>query len=84
MKLFNRRQQRTEVNGLIYDRIDRICRLRGTTPSEVERVCGFAPGTIIKWKTSIPRADRLAAVAKALHTTSEALLAPEEDETEAI
>lgn len=72
------------MKGLIYDRIVGLCRRFGTTVSAIERDCGFAPGTIVKWKFSIPRADRLAAVAKALHTTSEALLDPEADETEAI
>ena len=65
---------------MLYDKILNLCATAGTTPSNLERKCGFSPGTIIKWNHSIPRADRLVAVASALGTTSEELLREEAEQ----
>ena len=69
---------------MIRRKVAELARAQGRTIADVEREADLTPGTSMKWDKSIPRADRLAAVAKALHTTSEALLDPEADETEAI
>lgn len=66
---------------MIRQTVKDLARAQGRTIADVEREAGLTPGTIEKWDLSIPRADRLAAVAKALHTTSEALLDPEADES---
>ena len=69
---------------MIYTRIKRRAACIGKSVDEVCAESGVARKSMVEWNESIPRADRLAAVAKALHTTSEALLDPEADETEAI
>jgi len=58
----------------MYERIDMLCKKRGISVCEMEVVLGLSKGSVSKWHTHIPRADRLCRVAVFLGTTSEYLL----------
>ncbi|MCR4712270.1 MAG: helix-turn-helix transcriptional regulator [Clostridia bacterium] len=53
--------------------------------AELERLAEITPKTVTKWDEIMPAADKLARVARVLHTTVEELLAdPEEPAKEAV
>lgn len=56
------------------EKIKKLCNERGIKIRQLERELGFGRDTIERWDKSIPRADRLAAVAKYFGTTVEQLL----------
>ena len=59
---------------MIYENILRLCREQNMTIRQMEVEAGIKPGTIRKWKTSVPRADNLKAAADALGVTMESLM----------
>lgn len=59
---------------MIYENILRLCQEQGMTIRQLETEAGVKPYTIRKWKTSVPRADNLKAVADTLGVTMEALM----------
>ena len=70
---------------MILHNIKRLCKEQGITVAELERKAQLTESTICKWGTNMPAADKLARVARVLHTTVEDLLAdPEEPAQEAV
>lgn len=63
---------------LIYFKIRKKCEERGISIYRLEKDLGFSPSTVIKWKKSIPAADKLKAVADYLNIPIEELLDSEE------
>lgn len=62
-------------------KIKELCREQGITVAELERLAEITPKTVTKWDETMPAADKLARVARVLHTTVEELLQdPEEAE----
>lgn len=55
-------------------KIKELCREQGITVAELERLAGLNQRTMAKWDETMPAADKLARVARVLHTTVEALL----------
>lgn len=55
-------------------KIKELCREQGITVAELERLAGLNQRTMAKWDETMPAADKLARVAKVLHTTVEELL----------
>lgn len=64
-----------EVKRMLLLNIRKICEEKKLTIAELERRANLSHGTVYNWDKSIPSADKLAAVAKVLETTSESLLA---------
>lgn len=62
-------------------KIKELCRAQGITVAELERLAEITPKTVTKWDEIMPAADKLARVARVLHTTVEALLADPEEQT---
>lgn len=56
------------------ERIKALAREQRLSIAEVERKAGISKNTIKKWNRSMPSADKVASVAKVLHTTVEELL----------
>lgn len=66
-------------------KIKELCREQGITVAELERLAGLNQRTMAKWDETMPAADKLARVARVLHTTVEELLAdPEEQAPDAV
>ena len=61
----------------MFERIAMLCKERGMTVKELERIRGFSNGTIQVWKKGSPRVDRLKAVADYFGVTVDALIADE-------
>ncbi len=59
---------------MIYDNVKRICNEKGISISQLEKDAGLSAGSIAKWKSCIPKADSLQAVAKVLKVKMEKLL----------
>lgn len=51
----------------VYDNVAARAHACGLTIDAVERAAGLSNGTIGKWRTCIPRADRLLKVARVLN-----------------
>ena len=62
----------------MYDLIKELCKSKATTTAKLESELGFANGTINKWDTSRPSADRLKAVADYFGVTMEYLMTGKE------
>lgn len=58
----------------LYDRIKNAANQRKITIKDLEHMLGFSNGTINKWKTAVPYADRLLSVARFFGTTVEYLM----------
>ena len=58
----------------MYEKIDKLCKSRGISVCEMEIILGLSKGSVNKWRSHMPRADRLCKVALFLGTTSEYLL----------
>lgn len=66
-------------------KIKDLCVKEGITIAELERQADLARSTVARWDETMPAADKLARVARVLHTTVEDLLAdPEEPAQEAV
>lgn len=59
---------------MIFDKVKECADGLDISIREVERRAGLENGTISKWRTSVPRADNLAAVAKVLGKSVEYFL----------
>lgn len=55
-------------------KIKELCREQGITVAELERQAGLVRSTVARWDETMPAADKLARVARVLHTTVEDLL----------
>lgn len=62
-------------------KIKELCKEQGLTLTELETLAGLTPRSIFKWEATMPAADKLARVARVLHTTVEELLADPEEQT---
>lgn len=62
------------------ERIKQLCAENGLTVNQLEIKLGFSIGTIGHWKESMPKADKLLAVAKALKVSMDYLLYGTEEE----
>lgn len=62
----------------MYDLIKELCKTRDIKTVKLEEELGFANGTINKWDTSRPSADRLKAVADYFGVSMEYLMTGEE------
>lgn len=77
---FTSRYMWREVND-IYHKIKTLAKKQGITIEALEDQCGLGRNTMNRWTDSMPAADKLARVARALHTTVEELLADPEEQT---
>ena len=59
---------------MLYEKIKALADDQNMTIAEIERHASISNGTISKWKTAIPNAANLYAVAKLLGTTVDDLL----------
>lgn len=59
----------------LYENILRECRKQGKTIYAIEKKAGLQRGSVYKWKEHIPRVDKVKAVAEALNTSVDKLLA---------
>lgn len=59
---------------MIYDKIKKLCKVRGISISFVEKEAGLSKATISKWNNSSPTVANLQAVAKVLNCTVDDLL----------
>lgn len=62
-------------------KIKELSKEQGLTIAELERQAGLVRSTVARWDETMPAADKLARVARVLHTTVEDLL--QEEPTEA-
>lgn len=58
----------------IFDRIQKLCKIRNITIAALERECGLGNATIKKWGISTPSGDKLAKVADYFNVTTDYLL----------
>ena len=59
---------------MIFNNIKKICDEKGISIFQLEKEAGFGNGTISGWKESMPRIDKLQAVAKVLNVKMNKLL----------
>ena len=59
---------------MVLHNIKAKCKEKGISIAALEREVGVGEKSIFKWNETMPSADKLAAVAKVLGTTSEELL----------
>lgn len=59
---------------MIYEKVKKLCKQKKVSIYRLEKDLGFSASTIVKWKKSIPAADKLKAVADYLHVSIEELL----------
>lgn len=78
---FTSRYMWREVND-IYHKIKTLAKKQGITIEALEDQCGLGRNTMNRWTETMPSADKLARVAKALGTTVEALLEEDNGEQE--
>jgi len=58
----------------LYEKVRYLCKRNGINMKILEKELGFGNGTISRWKTSIPSADRVVKVAKYFNVTTDYLL----------
>lgn len=58
----------------IYETVVALGKARGMNVAQIESAAGFKPKYLSKWKTSMPAADKLYAVAKLFGVTMEELM----------
>lgn len=63
----------------MYNRIKALCDKEHITIAQLEKEVGLSNGVIGKWRTSMPRADVLLAIAERLGVTIEYLIKGEEN-----
>lgn len=61
----------------IYQKILQLCKEKGTTKTEVEKVCGFSQNSLLKWEQSSPTIERVAKVADYFGVTIDYLVGRE-------
>lgn len=59
---------------MVFENVKKICDEKGISISQLEKDAGLSPGSIVKWKTCMPKANSLQAVAKVLKVKMEKLL----------
>lgn len=59
---------------MIYEKIKELCKQKGISVSQLEKEAGLTNGSISKWNTHMPQADRLKSVADVLKVKMEKLL----------
>ena len=59
---------------MVYENISRLCKDKGLTIQQLEKLAGLGNGSIGKWKTFTPRAESLKAVANVLNVTMDYLM----------
>lgn len=59
---------------MVYDKVKQLCDQKKVSICKVEKDLGFSSGSIIKWKKSIPSADKLQKVAVYFNVCIEHLL----------
>ena len=59
---------------MIYEKVKKLCKQKKISIYRLEKYLNFSASTIVKWKKSIPAADKLKAVADYLHVSIEDLL----------
>ena len=59
---------------MIYEKVKKLCKQKKISIYRLEKDLNFSASTIVKWKKSIPAADKLKAVADYLHVSIEDLL----------
>jgi len=64
----------------LVNKIQDLCRLKGTNQSTLERELGFGKGTISKWDKSSPSADKLQSVADYFHVSIDFLMSRENED----
>jgi transcriptional regulator with XRE-family HTH domain len=68
----------------LVERIQDLCDSKGINLSNLQKDLGFSNGTIYRWNTSMPSADRLLKVAQYFDVTVDYLLGKEKNNTEII
>ena len=64
----------------IFGNIKKLAVEKGISITNLEKEAGLGNGTIGKWQTSIPKTDKLAAVAGVLGVTVDELISEKEEE----
>ncbi len=64
---------------MIYERIKILCEQNKISIYRVEKDLGFSASSIVKWKTAVPAADKLKAVADYFHLPMEYFLSDQKD-----
>lgn len=59
---------------MLYEKIEKLCKERGTSIAALERECGLANATIKGWKKCSPTVANLAKVADRLNVTMDYLV----------
>ena len=67
---------------MIYEKVKKLCKQKKVSIYRLEKDLGFSASTIVKWKKSIPAADKLKAVADYLHVSIEDLLEDNQEKGE--
>ncbi len=67
---------------MIYEKVRKLCKQKKISVYRLEKDLGFSTSTIIKWKKSIPAANKLKAVADYLHVSIEELLEDNQEKGE--
>ena len=60
----------------MYEKIVAVAATKGISIREIERLCGFAYGTIQRWKRISPSVDKVLRVANALNVTIDEIVKP--------
>lgn len=63
----------------MFRKIEALCKKQNISIGELEKKLGFGKCTITKWKTSIPSADKLYAVAQYFGVSMEYLIGEESE-----
>ena len=63
---------------MLIERIKELCKAQGISIPKLEDRLGFGAGTISKWKTSSPSADKIKKVAEYFHVSVDYLLGVED------
>lgn len=67
---------------MIYQEVEKRCKARKMTISELERKAGLGNATIAGWRKAFPRIDKIAAVANVLGCTVDELIRETSDTAE--
>ena len=59
---------------MLTEKIKELCKAHGISVPKLEDTLGFGAGTISKWKTSSPSADKIKKVAEYFHVSTDYLL----------
>ncbi|MDF1495185.1 helix-turn-helix domain-containing protein [Caproiciproducens sp. CPB-2] len=59
---------------MLYEKIQSICKDRGTNFAQIEKALGFGNGTMQKWDKASPRIDKVKSVADYLGVSIDFLL----------